>query len=117
MDKRDLGDALHTILAAELLNPGHPGRFDMAGRVLRGYGLDGYIRADDVLDTAARFAGKIGKLFSPKTMLIETPFQMWNADGQISSGFIELALETGEGWVIIDHKTFQGTGVLLELKV
>ena len=78
-----------------------------------GYSLNGQIQAEDALNAGGAIHRENPR---PKMMLIETPIQMRNVDGQASSGFIDLALETVDGSVIIDHKTFQGSGAVLTEK-
>ena len=46
--------------------------------------------------------------FKPKRILTEVPFAFRNAEKQLVTGFIDLLLETAEGWVVIDYKSFQG---------
>ena len=48
------------------------------------------------------------KRFKPKRILAEVPFSFQNTAGQLVSGFIDLLLETAQGWVVIDYKSFQG---------
>ena len=55
-----------------------------------------------------RFAAQLDNLFQPKTILVETPFLSLNSHGQRTSGYIDLLLETSQGAVIIDHKSFLG---------
>lgn len=108
VDDADLGDALHGIFAADLLNPNHSERLTMIERLLRGYGLEGRLKARDVIGAVERLSAQIHERFSPKTILVEVPFFVRDDDGQALSGFIDLALETASGWVVIDHKSFQG---------
>jgi ATP-dependent helicase/nuclease subunit A len=106
-----LGDALHAIFAAEFINPQHSDRISPIERILRSYGLDQNIKSQDAADILDRFAAQIDKLFQPKSILVETPFATINCHGQRMSGFIDLLLETGKGFVIIDHKSFLGKSV------
>lgn len=107
-DEADLGDVLHAILAAELIDPGHPGRSEMVRRVLGGYGLSNCLGCDDVLAMADRFRSSVEREFRPARMLVETPLETTNERGQRIEGFIDLLLETPTGWVVIDHKSFPG---------
>ena len=107
-EEADLGDALHAILAAELLNPNHPGRQAMAERVLKGYGVEAMIRPEDVLALADRFRSQLETQFHPRRVWVETPFTAMNTEGQRVTGIIDLLLETEAGWVIVDHKSFPG---------
>ena len=55
-----------------------------------------------------RFLTHLRNEFSPKSILVETPFEYANEKGQRLAGFIDLLLETDRGWVVIDHKSFMG---------
>ena len=104
----DLGDALHAILAAEFINPGHARQREAADRILRAFGLQSMIQADDALLMVTQFRSQLDGLFHPKSVLVETPFEITNDAGQRARGFIDLMLETEKGWIIIDHKSFLG---------
>ena len=107
-DEADLGDALHAILAAELLNPNLLGRQAMVERVLKAYGLEGVIRSEDVLALADQFRSQIETQFQPRRVLVEVPFTAMNTEGQRVTGIIDLLLETEAGWAIVDHKSYLG---------
>ena len=103
-----LGDALHAILAAELQHPDHPDALRLAERVLRGFGLDRNVKAQEAVRMARGFREEITRRFQPKSVLVECPFHYSQANGQLVTGFMDLVLETEAGWVVIDHKSYQG---------
>lgn len=103
-----LGDALHAIFAAEFINPRRPDRLVTIDRILHGYALSETIKAQDAADMLDRFASRVQSLFRPKSFLVEVPFVTVTNQGQRTSGFIDLLLETDQGLVIIDHKSFLG---------
>jgi ATP-dependent helicase/nuclease subunit A len=107
-DDTDLGDAIHAIFAAEFTHPNHPKRATTAERILKEFGCDLSVWLEDVLRAVDTFREDIEKMFKPKQMLVEVPFTFRNPAGQLVSGFIDLLLETAQGWVIIDYKSFQG---------
>ena len=106
--EEEFGEALHAILAAGLLNPRQPDREAATARVLTGFGLEHCVRAADVLAMVVRFRSEAESRFHPKSWLVEVPFTYHNDAGQRVAGFIDLLLETPEGWVVVDHKTFPG---------
>jgi ATP-dependent exoDNAse (exonuclease V) beta subunit len=108
VEEEQLGNALHAILAAEFVNPDHAARPRMIERILEAHGLAWNIRVQDVVEMINRFGSNIQNLFAPTSILVETPFQQFNSDGQQTAGYIDLLLETGDGFVIIDHKSFMG---------
>jgi ATP-dependent exoDNAse (exonuclease V) beta subunit len=107
-DDTDLGDAIHAIFAAEFTHPQHPKRATTAERILKEFGCDQSIWLEDVLRAVDVFREDVEKKFKPQQILVEIPFSFRNPAGQSVSGFIDLLLETAQGWVVIDYKSFQG---------
>ena len=66
------------------------------------------IQVDDALRMIKQFRSQLDGLFHPKSVLVETPFEITNDVGQRARGFIDLMIETDKGWIIIDHKSFLG---------
>jgi ATP-dependent helicase/nuclease subunit A len=104
----DLGDAIHAIFAAEFNHPNHPKRAATAERILKEFGCDQSVWLEDVLRAVDVFREDVEKKFKPKQILVEVPFSFRNPAGQSVSGFIDLLVETAQGWVVIDYKSFQG---------
>jgi ATP-dependent exoDNAse (exonuclease V) beta subunit len=107
-DEADLGDAIHAIFATEFINPDHAKRLEMLQRILHGYGLTDFLRGEDVLQMVDRLRTNLEHQFKPKQVLVEIPIETTNGMGQRIQGFIDLLLETNEGWVVVDHKSFPG---------
>lgn len=107
-DDATLGDALHSLLATEFVAPQVPDRVTRARRLLEAHGLADNLDAADVLAAVDRFKATVTARFQPSSILTEVPFTSVNADGQQLMGFMDLVLETVDGWVVIDHKTFPG---------
>lgn len=108
LEEADLGDALHAIFAAEFVNPGHDQKLENIQRILRGYNLGDQIKNEDVLQMVERFRACLGQQFQPKQVLVEIPIATTNELGQRTEGFIDMLAETGNGWILIDHKSFPG---------
>ena len=107
-DPEILGEALHNIFAADLIDPNHAGRGAMAIGVLESHGLSGNVAADDVLACTSRFQGCLHETFKPISIRPEWPVTMVLDNGQRMNGWIDVLVDTEEGWVIIDHKSFPG---------
>ena len=107
-DDAALGNALHSLLATEFVAPQVPDRVARAQRLLEAHGLAANLDAADVLAAVDRFKATVAASFQPSSILTEVPFTSVNAEGQQLMGFMDLVLETGAGWVVIDHKTFPG---------
>lgn len=103
-----LGDALHAILAAELLNPTKAGREAKVREQLAGFDLATSLDAAAVVAMMDSFRADLAQRFSPSRVLVETPFSFPLANGQRVSGVMDLLLETPKGWVLLDHKSYQG---------
>ena len=103
-----LGEALHNIFAADLIAPNHASRGAMAAGVLENHGLSGNVAANEVLACASRFQGRLVEIFKPLSIRPEWPVTMVLENGQHMNGWIDVLVDTGEGWIIIDHKSFPG---------
>jgi ATP-dependent exoDNAse (exonuclease V) beta subunit len=108
VDEMSLGDALHAILAAEFVNPAHNGRADAIRRILRGYDLSEKLACEDIITMVERFHHSVEQQFRPIRLFAEVPIISGNEVGQRSAGIIDLLLETKDGWILIDHKSFPG---------
>ncbi len=109
-DEASLGDALHAILAAEMIQPGRSRaeRGTVAARILAGFNLQSVVEVTDALAMVDRFQKHVTEQLQPKSVLVETPFEYVNEAGQRVAGFMDLLLETEKGWVLVDHKSFPG---------
>jgi ATP-dependent exoDNAse (exonuclease V) beta subunit len=107
-DEASLGDALHALLAAEMVHPNRPDRLDVAARILKGFEVQTTVTAADALAMVDRFQQVVREKFKPKSVLVEVPFEYANETGQRVAGFMDLLLETESGWVLVDHKSFPG---------
>ncbi len=103
-----MGDALHAIFAAEFVNPSHARRLEAIQRILLGYELANHLKGEDILQMVNRFRASLEKQFQPKHVLVEIPIATTNESGQRIEGFIDMLVETDDGWILIDHKSFPG---------
>ncbi|MBI3852565.1 MAG: UvrD-helicase domain-containing protein [Verrucomicrobia bacterium] len=108
LEEADLGDALHAIFAAEFVNPGHARRLETIQRILLGYELSDHLKGEDVLQTVDQFRASLEQQFHPKQVLVEIPIATTNESDQRIEGFIDMLVETSNGWILIDHKSFPG---------
>ena len=115
-DEAHLGDALHAILAAEMIHPDHPVREATAARILKGFNVGSVVDVRDALAMADRFQKWVTGHVRTKSVLVEVPFEYTNEAGQRIGGFMDLLLETTAGWVVVDHKSFPGARKDWEVK-
>ena len=97
-DAATLGTALHAVIASTLL-----GQTDIA-RVLRDHGMENTLPLEAATESANRLLAVIRERFDPINIYTEYPIHYTNHSGQIIGGWIDLLLETAEGFVLIDHK-------------
>ena len=107
-DSGILGNALHNILAADLIAPGYAGRHEVIEGIMRRHGLRNSLQSDEVAAYMAGFRNRLVEVFNPSCMLAEWPLILVLDNGQRMQGWIDLLLETAEGYIIIDHKSFPG---------
>jgi ATP-dependent exoDNAse (exonuclease V) beta subunit len=104
-DMTKIGTALHALIAAELINPAQPNRLERARELLEGYGVGSFLDAEAALAAADRFREWVGRTFSPTRILAEYPVTHVLEDGRVLRGWIDVLLETADGWIVIDHKS------------
>ncbi|MGK5091141.1 UvrD-helicase domain-containing protein [Deltaproteobacteria bacterium TL4] len=102
-----LGNALHAFLAADHQTSTPEKRQRMLVGLLERFGVKGSVLVEDVIHYVDEFYKLIETRFHPIKMLRECPLQMkW--ENQILKGTADLLLETTDGWVVIDHKSYPG---------
>jgi ATP-dependent exoDNAse (exonuclease V) beta subunit len=102
-DMAQLGSCLHAVIATEIIHRDQS--ISRVNRILEDFGMADTLTAKDALDSANRFIEKVESIYSPINWHVEYPIHYFNDKGQESNGYIDLALETEQGWVIIDHKS------------
>ena len=93
-----LGSALHAVIAAYI-----NGNNDTQ-RILAAHGVQDTISVDTANGSAERLIRAIEEHFSPISYATEFPIRYQNEHGQLLSGWIDLLVETKDGYIIIDHK-------------
>jgi hypothetical protein len=100
-----IGTALHALIAAEVANPLRADRVERGRALLDGYGVGSFIDAEEAFAAADRLRAWIAKRFSPQRVLTEYPIVHTLADGRVVRGWVDVLVETGAGWIVIDHKS------------
>ena len=101
-DVTALGQAVHAIIAAEIAAVDSHSQ-QRAERILREWGFAN-VSAVEVLGAVTRFTSWVTESFRPKAWHVEYPIRQVLPSGQVVQGFIDLLIETDNGWVIVDHK-------------
>lgn len=97
-DPTALGSALHAVIATTLLGKAN------AERVLLDHAMEKTISVEMASLSAKRLIDAINQHFNPTAIYTEYPIHYSNDSGQIISGWIDLLVETEEGFIVIDHK-------------
>jgi ATP-dependent exoDNAse (exonuclease V) beta subunit len=101
------GTAIHDFLAVDCLQRGSGAeRHELLEGLLARYGVAGAVNTKDLIGNIDGFYAFLEKL-NPLRVLTEWPVHLTESD-LLLSGTADLLVETAQGWVIIDHKTFPG---------
>jgi ATP-dependent exoDNAse (exonuclease V) beta subunit len=112
MDK--VGQAVHAVIAAEIIHPGSKSIEDIALRIIDNFDLLMYLDPGDAVACAKRFSAYIMERFHPTKVFAEHPVKHLLENGQLVSGWIDVLIQNKEGWIIIDHKSSSKPSHMLE---
>jgi ATP-dependent exoDNAse (exonuclease V) beta subunit len=107
-DYNYLGDAVHNFLA---LDQGKRNSIEwraLAQRLLTRYKVTDVIEADNMVVIHDRLTRFIKTNYPEAKVYREWPISLREPNNQLMHGWIDMLLETKNGFVIIDHKTFPG---------
>jgi ATP-dependent helicase/nuclease subunit A len=108
-----LGDAVHAFLAADAPELVAGERGQIAQRLLSNAQLTGLVSVDALLAAGDRLRAFVKERWGEVSWHREVPIEALvdTAKGtRRVGGTVDLLLETSDGYVIVDHKTFPGTG-------
>nr|MBP6724812.1 UvrD-helicase domain-containing protein [Halioglobus sp.] len=97
-DPAELGSALHAVIATTLLGQ------NATARVLEDHGMEMTLSVAAANESASRLLAAIEQRFKPVALYAEYPLHYSNDSGQLINGWIDLLIETADGFVLIDHK-------------
>jgi ATP-dependent exoDNAse (exonuclease V) beta subunit len=100
-----IGNALHAVIAAELVSPDRADAVVRAEAILGGYAASAHVDARAAVACAQRFRAFVMARFEPQRIHVEYPIQHVLPNGQRVRGWIDVLLQTAAGWVVIDHKS------------
>lgn len=109
-DVVSLGNAVHGFLAADWPGTDRPARLAMATGLLSRWGVGGALEPEALLDMADRLHKWAETHWPGATWRREWPLLHRLANGTKVRGESDLVLETSDGLVVIDHKSFHGGG-------
>jgi ATP-dependent helicase/nuclease subunit A len=111
-----IGNALHAFFAADQSTRPLAERRAMLQHILAGHGVAANLSEDAVLEQSAAFSRWISETYKPIATYREWPLQM-QVNGHFINGIADLVLETEQGLVVIDHKSYPGARETWQAKV
>lgn len=111
-----LGNAIHSFLALNLQLLNTEEQLNVAQNTLKNWDMEMMIDAADLVRGGKDWSDFIKKAYPRHKAYREWPMAMRNKDGQLLQGWIDMLLESDDGYVIIDHKTYPGQGAEDRLK-
>lgn len=114
LDWSIVGQALHTCLAASFTDLLVPIDEQEIQEIFRGYGLGELFSVSEIKAQIDSLHIWIKSKWAQAEMRAEVPVTYEVKGGQYLQGWIDLLLETPEGYIIIDHKSSLGTSERLE---
>jgi ATP-dependent exoDNAse (exonuclease V) beta subunit len=110
MDK--LGNAVHAYLDVEHKAKAEEERLMLAKRIMKNWDMEEFIDYSEVADAGNRLNGFLDANYMGCKIFREWPMFMRNDEGQVIQGWIDMLIETREGYVIVDHKDYPGADVI-----
>ena len=98
----DLGDCVHSYMAVAVAEKG--GSLELAEKVVQQWGVATALSADKLVSAGKGLRAFIERRWPGAVIHTEVPMSVELPTGQVSEGFIDMLLETKDGYVIIDHK-------------
>ena len=102
-DMTHLGEAIHALIATYVINHPEDPRI-LAEKVLSRYAVTQHISVDDALLCLERF-NKFTQQCGAKHINVEYPIEYRLPNQQIATGWIDVLIETEQGYIIVDHKS------------
>lgn len=110
MDK--LGNAVHAYFAVEHKVKAGEERLMLAQRIMKNWDMEEFVEYSEVVDAGNHLNEFIGANYPECKIHREWPMFMRNEQGQVIQGWIDMLIETKDGYVIIDHKDYPGRDVI-----
>lgn len=108
-DMQLLGDALHGFLAADRPSLPRPNRLSLADGFITRWGVSGALPPESFLDASDALASFVALRWPGAVWHRELPLRRRLPNGSVLSGTADLVLETPDGFVVVDHKSYPGS--------
>lgn len=106
-----IGSAIHGYLATPYETLPEAARLESARRQMERWGVAGRLSAAEVVAAGDAWRAFVEEHFPGAAWLREWPVTLVNEKGQHAQGWIDLLLDTPEGFVLVDHKSYPGGGI------
>lgn len=106
-DMSSLGNAIHACIALSFADPSRLIETDEVERLLAGFGVADCIVASGIVRQTKALHEWIAQKWPNAKALAEYPVQAKLDNGQVLNGRLDLLLDMGDGWILIDHKSSQ----------
>jgi ATP-dependent exoDNAse (exonuclease V) beta subunit len=98
----ELGNCVHSYLAVAEIEKDECQQ--LAKKVVRQWGVESVMAFDKLVRAGKQLRTFIDKRWAGAKIYTEVPMSFELPTGQVSEGFIDMLVETKDGYVIIDHK-------------
>ena len=106
-DDKHLGEAIHGFFAADIDGLKESDRLSIAEGLLERWEVAESLSPADLLKAGDALKTWAKKRWPDAKWRREIPMAYRNQRGSVVRGICDLALDTKEGWVVIDHKSYQ----------
>jgi ATP-dependent helicase/nuclease subunit A len=108
VDWSTVGHAVHAAMALAFVDQTIPIKTDDINRILVGFSLSAHVSAEALADQVNTVGHWVGKKWSGCRTLPEWPVEAVLPSGQILNGRVDLLVDVGSHWALIDHKSNPG---------
>ncbi len=102
-----LGSAIHGFLGADDPSLARDVRRTLATDLMRRFGVEAAVDAEALVTRSDALREALSKKYKVLSWRTEWPLQV-RLGAQVISGWADLVVETPDGWVLVDHKSFPG---------
>jgi ATP-dependent exoDNAse (exonuclease V) beta subunit len=106
-----LGNAIHAYFAVDYNNITENMQIKTATRLIKNFGMENIIKPSEIVLSGHNLIKFLDNNYYTYKLYREWPIYMKNEDGQVIQGWIDMLVETEEGYVVIDHKSYPGKDV------
>ncbi|MGI6412790.1 MAG: UvrD-helicase domain-containing protein [Syntrophomonadaceae bacterium] len=103
-----LGSAVHAYLALDYDGMTEEQRMEVAQGILNRWSIETAVDPAELLAVGQKLTDFLNQQYPGCRIFKEWPISLRNDKNQLMQGWIDLLLETPDGYVIIDHKSYPG---------